>query len=114
MRQNRVVLMGGAFMVAVLVVVYVLVPTAKGQPLVMAAAFGGAGLLAVLAALGASLPARTRSALGWGLFAVAPVALLLWVFTVGIPPGVGAVAMGFVLCGMAVAGLVLAVRGITV
>lgn len=114
MRRNGFVLLGGAFALAALVVVYVLVPAAKGQPLILAAAFGAAGLLTVLAALGASLPRGARSAVGWGFFALAPVALLAWVFTVGIPPGVGAVVMGIVLCGMALAGLVLAVRGVSV
>ena len=100
----------GVVGVAALVVAYAVVPALRGSPLVMAAVFGGAGILIVALAVGATLPPRARSALGWAVLASCPIALLGWVFLVGIPPGVGAIALGALLCVMAVAGLDLAVR----
>lgn len=114
MVRNRIVLLGTACSVAALVVAYVLVPTAQGRPILLAAVFGGAGLLAVLAGIGVSLSRRTRSVLAWAIFGAAPLALLGWVLMAGIPPGVGALALGAILCAMAVAGLVLAVRSVSV
>jgi hypothetical protein len=108
-RQRLLVVLGVVGLVA-MVVAYVLVPTLQGRPLVLAAGFGIAGLLAIAAAVGATLPPVVRSTLGWAIFAVCPVGLLAWIFVVGIPPGIGAIALGAVLGVTAIAGLVLAVR----
>jgi hypothetical protein len=113
MRRNRLFLLFGVIGVAALVVAYVLLPVIKGQPVVLAAVLGAAGLVAVLAAVAASLPAQTRSLIGWSFFGIAPIGLVAWVFGVGIPAGAGAVVVGAVVCAMAVAGLVLAVRAVS-
>jgi hypothetical protein len=114
MRRSHLLGLLGALGVAALVVGYVLVPALRGQPLLLAAVLGGAGVLTILIAVGATLPPRARSIFGWFVFAAGPVAMLVWVFTVGIPPGVGAIALGGLLCLLAVAGLVLAVREVRV
>src|SRR4051794_428039 len=98
MRHNRLLLIVGAVGVAALVVAYVLLPAIKGQPVVLAAVLGAAGLVALLAALGASLPAQTRSLIGWSFFGIAPIGLLAWVFGIGMPAGAGAVVVGAVVC----------------
>jgi hypothetical protein len=110
MRRQQLLAVLGVVGVVTLVVAYVFVPALQGRPLVLAAALGIAGLLMIVAAVGATLPPRVRSLLGWGIFAACPIGLLLWIFLVGIPPGIGAIAVGTVLCITALAGLVLAVR----
>ena len=99
---------------AALVVAFVLLPALQGRPLIVAVALGPTGLAVLATALGALMPPKARSALGWMILVACPLSMLVWVFSMGIPPGFGAIVLGGAVCVMAVAGLVLAVREVTV
>lgn len=110
MRRTHLLGLLGVLGVAALVVAYVFVPALSGSPLALAAVLGAAGILTIGLGVGATLPPRTRSLVGWMVLGACPLALLAWVLAVGVPPGAGAVALGALLCLMALAGLVLALR----
>jgi hypothetical protein len=114
MKRTRAAITAAAIGLIAMVVAYVFIPAAQGRPLVGAAILGLSGLLAVAAALGAALPRRVRTALGWAVLACCPIVLLVWVAFVGIPAGTGAIVLGGALAATAIAGLVIAVREVRV
>jgi hypothetical protein len=110
MKPARPVVLLVALGVAALVVAFVLIPAARGRPLVAALGLGTAGLLAIAGAFGTALAPRVRAFLGWAVLVGCPVGLFVWVAFVGVPAGAGALVMGAALALTAVAGLVIAVR----
>lgn len=109
MGRNWMLMLAG-LCVGALVVAFVFVPAVRGQGPLVAVVLGFAGLLVLGAAVGASLPRPARSTIGWTVLVACPIALLAWIFTVGVPPGAGTIVLGAIVCVTALAGLVLALR----